>query len=142
MEYVSNDLKQFDLLDRYWSLNGWEGDSLSVWVGRPDVLSGEHAGKRIEQALVTFRGVRFRETGTHDGQQQRSLTLEEAMERFSRRELFVFSCCITDGGCEFCGLGENDDPLFLIFDHDTVDVQWDAFEEEPPKPMVGELRKL
>lgn len=126
MKYISeNELKRFELRDRDWELVSWSEDAFSVRVKEPDILTGEYAGKRIARALVTFRGVRPEEALTHDGQKEYSLTHREAMERFSRFPMFVFSYYPGEQSCELCGLGP-EDPLALIFGYDSVMVEWDG----------------
>ena len=135
MNHTSMDqLEQFDLRDRDWELASWSEDSFAVWVTEPEVQAGEYAGKQITKALVTFRGVRLEQAFTLEGEAERSLTYQEAMGRFSRYPMFVFSYYLFEKGCELCGLSDRE-PLGLIFEYDSVTVQWDAFT----LPPIGRL---
>lgn len=127
-------LELFDLRDRDWELASWSENSFAVWVTEPDVLAGEFAGKQISKALVTFRGVRLEQAITREGEEERSLTYPEAMARFARYPMFVFSYYLFEKGCELCGISDRE-PLALIFEYDSVTVQWDAFASPP----VGRL---
>ena len=135
MNYTSMDqLELFDLRDRDWELAARSEDTFAVWVTEPDVLAGEYAGKQISKALVTFRGVRLEQAITLEGEEERNLTYPEAMDRFARYPMFVFSYYHFEKGCELCGLSDRE-PLVLIFEYDSVTVQWDAFASPP----VGRL---
>ena len=127
-------LELFDLRDRDWELASWSENSFAVWVTEPDVLAGEYAGKQISKALVTFRGVRLEQAITLEGEEERSLTYSEAMDQFARYPMFVFSYYLFEKGCELCGISGRE-PLALIFEYDSVTVQWDAFASPP----VGRL---
>ena len=135
MNYTSMDqLELFDLRDRDWALASWSENSFAVWVTEPDVLAGEYTGKQISKALVTFRGVRLEQAITLEGEEERSLTYSEAMDQFARYPMFVFSWYLFEKGCELCGISDRE-PLALIFEYDSVTVQWDAFASPP----VGRL---
>ena len=138
MNYTSMEqLELFDLRDRDWELASWSENSFAVWVTEPDVLAGEHAGKQITKALVTFRGVRLEQSFTLEGEEERSLTYSEAMSRFARYPMFVFSYYLFEKSCEMCGISDRE-PLALIFEYDSVTVQWDAFASPP----VGRLLRI
>ena len=131
MNYTSMDqLELFDLRDRDWALASWSENSFAVWVTEPDVLAGEYTGKQISKALVTFRGVRLEQAITLEGEEERSLTYSEAMDQFARYPMFVFSWYLFEKGCELCGISDRE-PLALIFEYDSVTVQWDAFASLP-----------
>ena len=135
MNYTSMEqLELFDLRDRDWELASWSENSFAVWVTEPDVLAGEFAGKQITKALVTFRGVRLEQAITLEGEEECSLAYSEAMSRFARYPMFVFSWYPFEKGCELCGISDRE-PLALIFEYDSVTVQWDAFASPP----VGRL---
>ncbi len=136
MKYISTDqLELFDLRDHDWTLASWSEDSFAVWVTGPDVQAGEYAGKQIGKALVTFRGVRLEQSVTLEGEEERSLTYEEAMSQFAQSPMFVFAYDLFGKGCELCGLGDVE-PLVLIFDYDSVTVQWDEFALPPAGRLI------
>lgn len=135
MRYFSIDqIKHFDLRDHDWEFASWNGQDLSIWVEEPAVLEGEYAGRCIEKALVTFRGVRMEQAFFAPEGSERNVTPDEAMEQFARKPMFVFSYYPEEKGCELCGLSGSD-ALGMIFGFDSVTVEWDAFAKEP----VGEL---
>ena len=136
MKYIATDhLKNFDFLDRYWEIVTWTEEMFAVRVTEPEILGGEHAGKRIEEALVSFRGLRLKHILAHDGVREYSLTRTEALSRFLKRPMFVFNYYPGETECELCGLGA-DDPLAICFDFETVTVEWDAFEKAPVGSLV------
>ncbi len=136
MKYTSSDqLELFDLRDRYWELASWSADTFAVWVTGPDIQAGEYAGKQIDKALITFRGVRLEQSVTLEGEEERSLSYEEAMGRFARYPMFVFAYYPFEKGCELCGLSDAE-PLALIFGYDSVTVQWEDFAQTPTGQMI------
>ena len=136
MKYIATDqLKNFDFLDRYWEIVTWTEEMFAVRVMEPDILGGAHAGKRIEEALVSFRGIRLRHLLTHDGVREYNLTRTQALSRFLQRPMFVFSYYPAETECELCGL-DGSDPLAVCFDFETVTVEWDAFAKPPVRSVV------
>lgn len=138
MRYVSeNQLNRFAFLDRQWQILSWTEDVFSVRVEGPDVVSGEFAGQRIADALVTFRGIRLKHVFTHDGTKEYSLTRERAVARFAGVPLFVFSFYPENRQCEFCGLSDGD-PIAVSFDYEGVTVEWEAFSKSSAGHLVRE----
>lgn len=136
MRYISVDqIKHFDLRDHYWELASWNGQELSIWVAEPAVLAGEFAGRCIEKALVTFRGVRMEQAFFAQEGSERSVTPDEAMEQFAREPMLVFSYYPEEKGCELCGLGGSA-ALGMMFIFDSVSVEWDAFAEAPAGELI------
>ena len=136
MKFIATDhLKNFDFLDRYWEIVTWTEEMFAVRVTEPVILGGEHAGKRIEEALVSFRGIRLKHILAHDGVREDSLTRTEALSRFLKRPMFVFNYYPGETECELCGL-DGDDSLAICFDFETVTVGWDAFAKAPVGSLV------